>query len=954
MKHFLELVAQDIYKKYGNHLEDIVVVFPNKRGRLFFNEYLANLSSKPIWSPIYLSISEFVESQSSMQVADKILLIVKLYETYKQVFPETTETIDEFYGWGEVLLSDFDDIDKNLVDANQLFKNIEYLHELDNDDYLTDNQRDALKHFFHLLTDNETELKHRFSALWQNLHSIYKQFKSNLRAENLAYEGALYRDVVEHELTLEHTHYIFIGFNLLQKSEQRIFQVIKDAGKAKFYWDIDSYYMQNSPAGIIHEAGAYIQGYMDIFPNELDSKDETVYNNLIQKKNITYIAANTETAQARYVGQWLQEQERIEAGTNTAIVLCNEDILPSVLHSLPPTLRNVNITAGLNLSTLPIFSFLTTLFDIRMGISSGKRKYIPRRLVEQLCYHPMSKYVSDEFEVVRTYIEEHFYPFIQMEQATTDETILSIFSPFSGEQSKAKQFADWIMHILESIGRNTAESDDVLLKESVFKCFTVFQRLSTLIHEQQFDINLATLFKLSRQIMSRVKIPFHGEPAIGVQIMGLFETRGLDFDHLLVLSCNEGNIPRQHTSTSIIPYSLRKAFGLSTNEHIDSLYSYYFHRLLQRTSDATFTYNQATSGTHKAEMSRYMLQLLVESPLQIERKAIMAKQAIIRRQPTPIQKTPRCMKPLYEKASISPSAIGRYLRCPLSFYYQYCLGLSDNQKSSDPTDNRLFGNLFHEAACNLHEQVLQMASGREPTPSQYAELLKKTDIEQALDLAFEHNQLLSPTNQTVKHDGGLNLISRRVLTSYLKKLLDIDTHRAPARILQAEYKIGTHISVPLASGDFSLRIGGTIDRIDTPQQLPNTLRVVDYKTGSPELKTNLTLDDIFSHKGIDHHGEYFIQAFIYSIILAHDKTINPQSLPVSPSLMFIRRFDPENPLYTLLLENRPITNIGEIEADFIRRLKTLLSEIYSPEGAFCPTDDKKRCQTCPFVRLCHS
>lgn len=954
MKHFLDIVAQDIFQKYGANMSDIVVVFPNKRAKLFFNAHLAQLTDKPIWTPAYMSITDFFQSQTGLHVADKLLLICKLYEAYKQIMPQTDETIDDFYSWGEVLLADFDDIDKNLVDAEQLFKNIEYLHELDNDEFLSDDQRQALKHFFNLVNDNNTELKRRFNDLWKNLYSIYKKFNAILKEEKLTYEGALYRQVVENKLTLNHSCYIFVGFNLLQKAEQRLFQLVKAEGKAKFYWDIDSYYIHPNGQQPKHEAGVYIETYMEQFPNELDTDDESIFNNLVSNTDITYLAANTETAQARFVGEWLRKQERIDAGNRTAIVLCNEDLLPNILHSIPPMVSNLNVTAGLRLSTLPIASLVNTLIDLRMSMVANRKTYMPRRMIQQLAYHPLAQYISPDIEQIRTYLQEYNYPFIKIENISSDEMIQHLFRPFDERQPQGRQFTEWMLHILETIGRNTAESDDILLKESIFKCFTVFQRLSTLIEQQRLDFHLSTLFRLAKQIISRTKIPFHGEPAVGVQVMGLFETRNLDFDHLLVLSCNEGNLPRQHGAMSIIPYSLRKAFGLSTTEHIDSLYSYYFHRLLQRSKDITLTYNQATSETSKAEMSHYMLQLLIESPLTIKRQVISAGQTIYRRLPAKVQKTDETMAALHEKGKISPSAIGKYLRCPLSFYYQYCLSLRGDVTADDPTDNRLFGNLFHDAARNIHRQVLGMANGRPTTAQQYADLLKHVNIDKALDQAFEYYKLMSHINQAVKHDGGLNLISRKVLINYLKRLVDIDRRHAPANILEAEYPAEIDFQISVDGKIFNLTIGGTIDRIDCPQALPDTIRIVDYKTGSPSIKTNLKLENIFTSDGIDQHGDYFLQTFIYSLMVRHNKELNPRQLKVSPSLMFIRKFDADNPLATLFLNNEPVNDIADIEDELVTRLTDLLTEIYSPEGEFAPTDKTKRCETCDFRHLCQN
>ncbi len=335
MKTFLKYVARDILEKYGNNLSDIAVVFPNKRAALFLNESLARLTDHPIWSPSYITISDLFRKHSTLKVGDPIKLVCDLHKTFVAC-TGIDETLDHFYGWGQLLITDFDDIDKNMAEAEKLFANLSNIHELDDISYLTEEQKTLIKKFFsNFNDDHNSELKKRFLQLWSHFLDIYKQFNMRLEEQGLAYEGALYRKVVNDEnIKFQHKKYLFVGFNMMQVVERKLCDRLMKEGKAHFYWDYDDYYMQNN-----HEAGHYIREYLKYYPNELNDMPphdlREIYHNFDNNKDITYISASTENIQARYVNQWLKEKKRYKYGKKVAIVLADEGLLQSVIHSLP-------------------------------------------------------------------------------------------------------------------------------------------------------------------------------------------------------------------------------------------------------------------------------------------------------------------------------------------------------------------------------------------------------------------------------------------------------------------------------------------------------------------------------------------------------------------------------------------------------------------------------------------
>ena len=764
MKSFLEYVAEDIIGKFGTNLSRIAIVFPNKRASLFLNEALARQAQRPIWSPAYITISDLFRQQSNLHVADPIQSICLLHQSFCAI-TGSTETLDKFYGWGQLLLSDFDDIDKNLADADHVLANLRDVHELDDLSYLTDEQRQLLQRFFSNFTeDHPTALKERFLHLWSRIAGIYHDFRQRLASQDLAYEGMLYRQVVESltvdsdsaasdSLAFPYDTYIFVGFNLLQQVEQRLFALLQKEGKARFYWDFDHYYASS-------EAGQYISHYLKDFPNELDIERADIYDNFRQPKHVSFMSAPTENIQARYVSTWLQQEDRLKAGRRTAIVMCNEALLPTVIHSLPPQVEKVNVTTGYPLSQTPIASFIQLWFDIQMQGTTP-------RLMRTFRRHPYTKYIDDSID-------------------TSDIIHLTSYIKTIAQKG------------------NADHQSDPLFQESLFRAYTLINRLNDLIAEGVLKVTMNTLQRLVAQLIQQTSIPFHGEPAEGLQVMGVLETRNLDFDHVLLLSCAEGMLPRGINDSSFIPHSIRHAYELTTVENKVGIYSYYFHRLLQRASDVTILYNNSTDGGQRGEMSRFMLQLMVEYPHSIQHYSLSSGQQSVRWQPKPIAKS-QISDFLAQTSYLSPTAINTWLRCPLRFFYRYVGGLQEPEVPDDELelDNRMFGTVFHRAADLLYHRLPQYVD----KPILQHLLRNKQELERAVDEAFHLEMPHLPPS-------GLYIIQREVIVQYLRQLIALDLRQAPFRILGLEIDVFRPLSpIHHTSAIGPLKIGGRIDRL---------------------------------------------------------------------------------------------------------------------------------------------
>ena len=1004
-KTFLEYVAEDIISKYGTDLSRIAVVFPNKRAALFLNEHLARIAGQPVWSPAYITISDLFRQHTDLKTADPIKLICDIHKSFTKC-TGIDETLDHFYGWGQLLLADFDDIDKNMADADSIFCNLKDIHELDDISYLDNEQKEMLARFFANFSDDiDSELKKRFLSLWSHFGDIYHDYNRRLTEQGIGYEGAIYRKVAsEQTLHLKYDKYLFVGFNLLQKVERLLFSRLMKEGKAKFYWDFDEYYMPSPsplPSGGALKGGALVSSaptnlntspsqHLNIsdFPNELDNTDPDIYANMRRPKHIRFISSPTENAQARFAANWLLEDHRYKAGRKTAVVMCDESILLPLMHSLPPEADKVNITSGFPLAMTPVASLVMLLFDLyTLGLRKKGTALNPHYL-KKLMAHPYAHHLQEVHLKEMNDVHLKGVHLSQVHQKEEQQTI--------GDNSGCMGMAGMpypptsaaLLHhiatLIKQVGIATKPEGDPLTQESVFRMYTILNRLAALADSGDLLVDNTTLRRLVSQLVSSSSIPFHGEPVVGVQIMGVLETRNIDFDHLLLLSCNEGNMPKGVNDSSFIPYTIRKAHHLTTIDNKVALYSYYFHRLLQRASDITIAYNNSTDNGHTGEMSRFMLQLLVESGQKINHYSLTAKNHPTPLMPKPIRKDETVLSKLQQISRLSPSALNTYIRCPLAFYYQYIAHIQEPHPDPETIDNRLFGNIFHRAAYLIYKDITDRSPLIEKAHIQ-AYLSNRTLLANVVDRAFQAEQCTA--------NNGLQIINREVIIQYITKLLKIDQQLCPFSILamEEEAKVYTQLSFtipsegalvggygipaiptqPTCSVDalkggalvssaptkqYNLTIGGIIDRLDilTDKQTGKPrIRVVDYKTGNQPSSPIKNIDEIFDPNNIrSKHSNYYLQAILYSLIVSRSKRWNPAGHPVSPALLFIKQAPANHYDPTLLIDKHPISDVTVYEEEFLTQLKHTLADIYSPDTPFTPTDDRKKCELCPYRMLC--
>lgn len=894
MRKFLDIVAEDLHKKIGQDYSRTLIVFPNRRAQLFLDEMLASRSDVPIWTPQYSSILDLFVRLSPYQLADSIDVACRIYELYRNLCNDATETLDFFFGWAVRILEDFQDVDKSMVNASALFLNLADIRTIESKNFLEAEQIKTLQKFFASFDpESHSHIQQKFLVLWQNLLAIYQELNNQLFAEGMAYDGALMRNVVE-ELEAGNLYIpenieriVFVGFNVLSEVEKRLFKYCKQHVETLFYWDYDQYYLDNPE----NEAGIQISENRKMFP---DALPPDLFNNFLSAKRIEFVSASSDNQQARSVSDWLRKIPKEEA-RDTAVVMCDENMLLPVLHSLPETVEAVNITKGFPL------------------------------------HHSMAFAVFEKF-------------FGRVKNSETD--ILKVLDKLS----------DCIKTKAQESKQDLAESEDngylrPLAEESFFQIYKIVNRFRILAEAGRLNITANTLHRLMRQVIKATSVPFHGEPLEGVQIMGVLETRNLDFDNVIILSCNEGMMPKAGSSNSFIPYFLREAYKLPTTKQDTAIYAYYFYHMLQRAQNVRIVYNAAQSLKNTGEMSRFMNQMLVEAPqLNISHYALQTTPSPSVKNPKPIKK-PNDLKQRLK--SLSPSAINTYLECQLRFYYERIQGISEQVETDKIIESNEFGTVFHRAAEYIYLDMSENYT-RRVTPQiidDYLDDKGAMTLDQYVSDAFR-NARPRPDDPHPGEPVEENALVASVIRKYLKNLLEFDRKIPYIKVEGLEKKLYNSIEVDCDGEKVQIKCGGEIDRVDiVPTEAGEVLRIVDYKTGGNgnQIKNRYSdMDSLFNPS--PNRQKYVLQTFIYAMTYL-DKT----SLPIVPALFYVAfTYHKDFSLYvTSSNQSAPFVDFRKEEAEFRRRLQQLVVEIFDESTDFVPAEDDKHCGSCPFYALCY-
>ena len=957
MRPFLYQVASLFYERYGAEVSRLAFVFPNRRTGLFFQKYLSEIADAPIFSPSILTINDLFLRISGKRQADRVSMLFSLYDIYIGI-SGSSESFDEFLYWGEMLLNDFDDIDKYMVDARMLFSNLTDLREIeDGFDFLDEEQIAAIRSFWSsFYPKSDSPNQREFLAVWQVLYQLYNEFRIKLSSDGLGYDGMIFREVVEmmesgDEVDLPYDHIVFVGLNALSISEERFLKQLKKRGVADFYWD----YLSERVTDPDNRASYFVGRNMLNFPSSVQLPSEKRGN-----PTIDVIGVPSGVGQAKFVNRLLNEW--CESGAmstdnalRTAVILPDENLLIPVLNAIPDSFRRVNVTMGYPLASTPVASFIEYILALQENIRlvDMKPMFYFRDVLPVLNHRYISSTSPDVVAGILKDITKENKINISREDLCKTHLLDLIFTPVSGIDG----FSTYLISILEELNRilGVDSEDDVddkpvrsneLEQEFIFHYYTTINRLRDVIISSGVEMRVDTFFRLLKRVADGITIPFHGEPLSGLQIMGVLETRSLDFDRIIILSMNEGVFPKSRPTNSFIPYNLRKGFGLPTYEHQDSIWAYHFYRLLERASNVVLMYDTRGNGGRTGEVSRFVHQLRYHYEVDINDKLLVYNVSSSKISQLSIPKRPDVMRALMAfreggEKSLSASAINTYLDCPLKFYFSVVQGIREEDEVSETIESDVFGSILHK----VMEELYARFEGKMVT----ADLLKaiksdETTLKDKIARAFASEFFKSEKPRPLT---GQNLLIGEMIAKYVRKILDRDSKLTPFIYIESERKVKGLFKL---SDGSSIQLKGFIDRID---EVKGVVRIIDYKSGLGTTKFK-SVESLFDKEDNDR-AKAIMQVFLYCWM--YNEQPGNEGKIIRPGIYYVRSLftDPFDPNIYHNYERGKSEEVNEFATfkdDYLNVLRGCLDEIFDDETPFTQTTTGKACAYCPFKSIC--
>lgn len=955
MQSFLEKIVKLLSDKYGDDISEICIVLPNRRAGLFLKMHFAKNLKKTFWSPEILATEDFVALLAELEIADPTTLLFELFETVKKSGKKEVESFDEFSKWGQILLSDINEIDRYLVDASQLFGNLKNIKELES---------------WSLNTEELTDFQKQYLEFWKLLGGYYTDYSQRLLSKHQAYQGLAYRIVAENAVQQVNKHpwkkVIFAGFNALNKAEEKIIEDLLNAGKAEIIWDTDSYYTDN----VNQEAGRFIRRY-NTFGNfkKLADRNIVIEEKLLstEKKSITVIGAAKNVAQAKVAGNLISELKKTDPLlTSTALVLADENLLFPVLHSLPENLQDINVTMGYPLKNTPVAGYFDLVFAMHENgskLAQGKPNY-------SFYHSDVIKLLSHAYTataLVNVSKEYTIRPILQAIQArnivfANRSMISSIFAEFKREKEFEvldKIFRQWqnpvdalecVSFLIETLKNGiilqqdkNAENKASLELEYLFAFTKIIKRIRVLMENYPDSVaDLKTLRSIINQIVRSSTLPFYGEPLMGLQVMGMLETRTLDFENVILLSCNEDILPSGKAVNSFIPFELKKVFGLPTYSDKDSIFSYHFYRLLQRATNIHLLYNTESDALGSGEKSRFLTQLIYELPKVNPNVTITEKLVsipIINKTPEDdirIEKSALIFEKLKAKAEygFSPSLLNTYRNCSLQFYFHAIAGLREADEVEETIGADTLGNAVHGVLETFYKPFI----GKRIIIADVKEM--KKNVEAVTTAIFEKEYSKTEINY------GKNLLTLKVALKFINNFLD-----AEIESLKKSEKVGQPVIIKALEqaiesavivGSQKIKIKGKADRIDSTGAVT---RIIDYKTGladNKELKFD-NWDLIRSDASLAKSFQLLTYAWMY-------QKMNPAIKDnIVSGIITFRELSAG--LKTVKVNHSEQLDMDVLN-EFENQLHQLLSEIFDPGLPFTKTNEIENCQYCIFKGIC--
>ncbi len=955
MEHFLQNIARSLYSEHGNNLKSHCLVFPGRRSGLFFLKYLSAFLEKPVWMPSVITINDLFRSLSKLRQAENETLLLELYRVFTNL-SQSGESFDDFYFWGDMVLNDFDDADKYLADAEKLFQNVTDLKKIDQQfGGLSSEQLEVVQRFWtNLDPGKSTEAKEKFTGIWKILSVLYKEFNTALKKKNLAYEGMIFREVAENfdllsSSGLKWETFHFIGFNALNVCERTLMLKLKEAGRARFYWDYDESYVNENG---MNSAGFFLRNNLKVFGNDMPAgwNFRTLLSSGSRMIKRRIIETSSDIAQVKLLAELIGEIPDLnhDNAHDTAVVLADETMLLPVLSSLPAESSDINITMGYPLKHSSPYSLVRQLFDLQKtsrsvsGAGFFGYEETTKLLKNELIWALLSE---EERKIPELIIRNNL--FLVPDSLFKNSGFLSkIFT----RPSSASQMSDYFKSVLsevvqdENSGVTLGSMPRKVLNEFIYMIILAINRLETVVNSPDIKLTSATWARLLDRILRMQSVPFSGEPLSGIQIMGILETRTLDFKNLIMLSVNEGIMPASTVSSSFIPFSLRQAFGLPSLNHQESVYAYHFYRLLHRAENVTFVFNSNTEGLKSGEISRFLKQMMYDPSLKPETAALsfvidnpVSIGNTIQRSTEHSQRLNSRFPSGNNDRPFSPSALNTWLNCRMKFYYQYVNGLYEPKKVITEIDPARLGSMVHAVIRSF-----------------YMNLIGKTISSEIISGFLEnkpalYDQIDRSVNEVLKREESSftainEMMVREVLETYVVRILETDIAYSPFTIVSVEQPFAFRLSVDDGGVNREVPAGGNIDRVDIKD---GVTRIVDYKTG-------ITSDSVENIEALfEDDRDKPLDAWLQTLLYCEAYLSQVPDAKVRPSVYKLKMKTGGDVTDKLIIGDVIVENYASVRKEFLEKLGSAVKLVFNNEEPFKMTGKQlRKCSYCPFRVLC--
>ena len=914
MISFISQVLQKLLKSEEN-ISETIFILPSKRAGSFLLNELSKLNQNHLFAPKVYSIEEFAQIISGLKPIDNTISLFEFYEVYQKLTPETQrEDFETFTSWAQTLVNDFNELDRYLIDYKSFFNYLSGIQDIN--------------HWY--LQEKKTELIENYLKFWQQLPEYYEHLKESLLNRNLGYQGLIYREAAAHipqyaeRVSQKH---VFIGFNALNNAEQEIIQYLLEKKNTEIHWDLDEIFLKDKE----HSASIFINQYLSewtIYKNQNFNPGVKEYS---KEKEIELIGVPKNIGQAKYLGELLSdlEQDQLE---RTAVVLGEEDLLLPVLNSLPPNIQELNITMGFPLKNAALSSLFENIFHIHLNAGSGFYYKDVISIINHPALHSLLKPAADEFSLK---IKKENSVYIASEEIVKSfpEVHQKIIKAcFEEVKNKPEKLISNFNILIQEIKYFYRKQENRLGLEFLYQFHVLFNKLENLNTTYPHIKSLKSLQSFYKEIMTTQSLDFQGKPFKGLQLMGMLESRALDFETVIITSVNEGILPSGKSNNSFLPFDLKKAYKLPTYSEKNAVYTYHFYRLLQRAKKVYLLYNTEPDGMNAGEKSRFITQLEVEKRPnhKLIKKLISPKVPALSSNLKEVKKTPAVIKKLKELAGsgFSPSALTTYIRNPIDFYYRYVLGVRDSDNVEETVAYNTLGTVIHDSLETFYKPL----EGKNLTQNDILEFKKR--IPEEINLQFQKTYTSAPM------DRGKNLLIFEVAKRYMKNFLHQELNRIrngeEVKILMIEKNLKTQIKIEEL--DFPVYIRGKVDRLENTNGIT---RIIDYKTGKVQQGQLKIVDWNLLASDYDKYSKSF-QVLTYASLIKNNLNISP---PVEAGVISFKNLQNGFLKFT---KNEKANQKGggkteldsEILEAFQTELKKLIAEICDPNTAFIEKEIK--------------